>query len=52
MADPAVVENEPDNAEARLKLAKVLEEQGKKTEALEIVGDGRSQLCARRSRKG
>lgn len=48
-ADPTVVENEPDNAEARLKLAKVLEEQGKRTEALEIVGDGRSFSRVRRA---
>jgi len=35
-----VAAEDPDHLEARLRLANVLEEQGKKAEALEIVTDG------------
>jgi thioredoxin-like negative regulator of GroEL len=37
-----VVAEDADHLEARLRLANVLEEMGKKAEALEIVTDGKS----------
>lgn len=37
----AVAAEDPNHLEARLRLANVLEEQGKKAEALEIVTDGK-----------
>jgi thioredoxin-like negative regulator of GroEL len=39
-----VAAEDPDHLEARLRLANVLEEQGNKAEALEIVTDGKSFL--------
>jgi hypothetical protein len=39
-----VVAEDPDHLEARLRLANVLEEDGQKAEALEIVTDGKSAL--------
>jgi hypothetical protein len=39
-ADNVVAAEDPDHLEARLRLANVLEDQGKKAEALEIVTDG------------
>lgn len=41
-ADGVVAKNDPGNLEARLRLATVLEEQGNKAEALEIVSEGAS----------
>jgi len=39
-----VIENDPGNIEAKMRLANVLEDTGKKVEALELVSEGETRL--------